>query len=160
MEEEIDDFFEDGQSADEAPPDNRSGARQIALKALYSQISNEDCAKDQVQMLTSQYQSSQAVEDFANVIVDHVDGHITTLDGLIKETSTQWSPERIAHIDRIILRMGIAEILYLEDVPAPVAIDEAIELARTYSTAKSYAFVNGILDTIAKRNKSDLTSRD
>ena len=151
MEEETDDFFGDGSSADEGPPDNRSGARQIALKALYAQISNEDSAKDQVKILTLQYGSSQAVEEFANVLVDHVDEHIDILDELIRETSTQWSPERIARIDRIILRIGIAEILYAEDVPAPVAIDEAVELARTYSTAKSYGFVNGILDTIAKR---------
>ncbi len=151
MEEETDDFFGDGSSADEGPPDNRSGARQIALKALYAQISNEDSAKDQVKILTLQYDSSQAVEEFANVLVDHVDEHIDILDELIRETSTQWSPERIARIDRIILRIGIAEILYAEDVPAPVAIDEAVELARTYSTTKSYGFVNGILDTIAKR---------
>ena len=151
MEEETDDFFGDGSSADEGPPDNRSGARQIALKALYAQISNEDSAKDQVKILTLQYDSSQAVEEFANVLVDHVDEYIDILDELIRETSTQWSPERIARIDRIILRIGIAEILYSEDVPAPVAIDEAAELARTYSTTKSYGFVNGILDTIAKR---------
>ncbi len=151
MEEETDDFFGDGSSADEGPPDNRSGARQIALKALYAQISNEDSAKDQVKILTLQCDSSQAVEEFANMLVDHVDEHIDILDELIRETSTQWSPERIARIDRIILRIGIAEILYSEDVPAPVAIDEAVELARTYSTAKSYRFVNGILDTIAKR---------
>ena len=51
MEKETDDFFGDGSSADEGPPDNRSGARQIALKALYAQISNEDSAKDQVKIL-------------------------------------------------------------------------------------------------------------
>ena len=160
VEEEGDDFFGDGSSADEAPPDNRSGARQIALQALYSQISNTVNARDQVQMLSLQYKSSAAVKDFAKIIVDHVDKHIYDLDALIKETSTQWSPERIARIDRIILRIGIVELLYLKDVPARVAIDEAVHLARAYSTAKSYAFVNGILDAIAKGKKLDLKPRD
>ena len=160
MLEEGDDFFGDGSSADEAPPNNRSGARQIALQALYSQISNTVNARDQVQMLSLQYKSSAAVKDFAKIIVDHVDNHIYDLDTLIKETSTQWSPERIARIDRIILRIGIVELLYLKDVPARVAIDEAVHLARAYSTAKSYAFVNGILDAIAKGKKLDLKPRD
>ncbi|MEE3232544.1 MAG: transcription antitermination factor NusB [Candidatus Latescibacterota bacterium] len=160
MGEEGDDFFGDGSSADDAPPDNRSGARQIALQALYSQISNSNNTRDQVQILSLQYDSSETVENFANMIVDHVDNHINDLDALIEETSIQWSPERIARIDRIILRIGIVELLYLENVPARVAIYEAVELARAYSTDKSYAFINGILDTIAKRKKIDLTSRD
>ena len=54
-------------------------------------------------------------------------------------------------MDRLILRMGLAEMLHLEDVPARVAIDEAVDLARAFSTDKSYAFVNGILDAVAKR---------
>ena len=54
-------------------------------------------------------------------------------------------------VQRLDLRMGLAEMLHLEDVPARVAIDEAVDLARAFSTDKSYAFVNGILDAVAKR---------
>ena len=61
-----------------------------------------------------------------------------------------WSPA-LARTDRLILRMGLAEMLHLEDVPTRVAIDEAVDLARAFSTDKSYAFVNGILDAVAKR---------
>ena len=160
MEEENDDFFGDGSSADEPPPNTRCGARQIALRALYSQMSNTDSSLKAVQVLCSEYKSSNSVENFAKLIVNNVDRHINELDALIKEKSTQWSPERIARIDRIILRISIVELLYIDDVPARVAIDEAVTLAREYSTAKSYAFVNGILDAIAKSKKIDLKPRD
>ena len=88
---------------------------------------------------------------FACTLVDCVHAHGEEIDHLIAETSTRWSPERIARMDRLILRMGLAEMLHVEDVPARVAIDEAVDLARAFSTDKSYAFVNGILDAVAKR---------
>ena len=160
MKEENDDFFGDGSSADEPPPNKRCGARQIALRALYSQMSSSDSSLKAVQVLCSEYKSSSSVENFAKLIVNNVDRHINEVDALIKKKSTQWSPERIARIDRIILRISIVELLYIDDVPARVAIDEAVTLAREYSTAKSYAFVNGILDAIAKSKKIDLKPRD
>ena len=80
-----------------------------------------------------------------------VQTHGEELDLLIAETSTRWSPERIARMDRLILRLALAEMLHIDDVPARVAIHEAVNLARAFSTEKSYAFVNGILDAVAKR---------
>ena len=146
-----DDFFGDGSSADEAPPDSRSGTRQVALQALYWEASQSGKAEDAVRELCSRFKLSSGVREFASALVNCVHAHGDEIDHLIAETSTRWSPERIARIDRLILRMGLAEILHLEDVPARVAIDEAVDLARAFSTDKSHAFVNGILDAVAKR---------
>ena len=146
-----DNFFGDGSSADESPPDSRSGARQVALQALYWEASQSGRAEDAVRELCSRFKLSSGVRAFASTLVDCVHAHGDEIDYLIAETSTRWSPERIARIDRLILCMGLAEMLHLEDVPARVAIDEAVDLARAFSTDKSYAFVNGILDAVAKR---------
>ena len=62
-----------------------------------------------------------------------------------------WSWERIARIDRLILRLALAEMLYIEEIPVRVSINEAIELAKSYSTDKSYAFVNGVLDGVVRQ---------
>jgi len=148
---EEDDFFGDGSSADEAPPDSRSGARQVALQALYWEASQSGKAEDAVSELCSRFELSPSVRAFAGTLVSCVHAHGDEIDHLIAETSTRWSPERIARTDRLILRMGLAEMLHLEDVPTRVAIDEAVDLARAFSTDKSYAFVNGILDAVAKR---------
>jgi N utilization substance protein B len=70
------------------------------------------------------------------------------LDGLIKQRVEHWEFNRLAIIDRIILRMSICELLYFDDIPPKVTINEAIEIARDYSTEKSDKFVNGMLDSI------------
>jgi N utilization substance protein B len=150
---EEDDFFGDGSSADEAPPDNRSGARQVALQALYWETSQAGRAEEAVEELSTRFDLSQGVRTFAHALVDGVHTHGEEVDALIAATSTRWSPERIARVDRLILRLGLVEMLHIEDVPTRVAIDEAIDLARAFSTAKSYAFVNGILDAVAKRRE-------
>ena len=146
-----DDFFGDGSSADEAPPDNRTGSRQIALQALYWQASDSGAAGAAVDELCTRFAHSKKVAAFATELVHQVQTHGEELDLLIAETSTRWSPERIARIDRLILRLALAEMLHIDDVPARVAIHEAVNLARAFSTEKSYAFVNGILDAVAKR---------
>jgi len=72
------------------------------------------------------------------------------IDATITSTSKNWGLERMSAIDRCILRLAVCEMLYLEDAPVPVIIDEAIELAKKYSTENSGKFVNGVLDSIAK----------
>ena len=70
------------------------------------------------------------------------------LDGLIKKQVAHWEFNRLAVIDKIVLRMGICELLYFDDIPPKVSINEAIEIAREYSTEKSDKFVNGVLDAV------------
>jgi N utilization substance protein B len=135
---------------DEPLPDSRAGARRLALEALYWVSASPGQLEDALrQRATSAHLRSENVE-FASRLARAVLEHTTELDELIAATATNWHRDRIARLDGLVLRLGAAELLYLEDVPARVAIDQAVELARAYGGGKSHAFVNGVLDGIAR----------
>ncbi len=83
-------------------------------------------------------------------MVEVIESNLDEIDRLIQSTSDNWSLGRISYMDRAILRMATAEMMGMPDIPFRVAISEAVELAKEFSTADSGAFVNGILDAIAK----------
>lgn len=146
-----DDFFGDGTNADEAPPDNRHGARQIALQALYSEQSAAIDARVALDEICQRFALSDEVRTFSTKLLLHSTEHAAELDELAATMAKNWSWQRIARIDRLILRLALAEMLFIEEIPVRVSIDEAIELAKSYSTDKSYAFVNGILDGVVRQ---------
>lgn len=86
---------------------------------------------------------------FAAELVKGVAEHATELDEMISSHAKDWTIERMPVIDRNLLRMALFEMLYQDDVPAAVAINEAVELAKIYSTEDSSRFVNGLLGTIS-----------
>ena len=146
-----DDFFGDGSSADEAPPDNRHGARQVALQALYWQQSAQGDAQAALADLCTRFAPSEEVRTFADGLLRQSANHAQEIDELAAAMAQHWSWERIARIDRLILRLALAEMLFIDEIPVRVSIDEAVELARSYSTDKSYAFVNGVLDGVVRQ---------
>lgn len=87
---------------------------------------------------------------FAEQLVTGTVAHVAEADALIAKHAANWRIERIATVDRLILRLAIFELLYAPDTPASVVIDEAIELARTFSEEDAVRFVNGVLDAIHK----------
>ena len=87
---------------------------------------------------------------FARELVDGVLEHRQHIDTLLRKAATNWEIQRMAAVDRNALRIGCYELLYADDIPMKVAINEAIELSKRYSTEASGAFVNGILDRIRK----------
>lgn len=90
------------------------------------------------------------VDDFTRLLVDAVTEHRTELDALIAERADGWTLDRMPNVDRNVLRLALAEMLHVEDVPTKVAMDEAVELAKSLSTEASPRFVNGILAAIAR----------
>ena len=146
-----DDFFGDGTSADEAPPNNRHGARQVALQALYWEQSAATDALGALDQLCARFGLAQEVQSFATELLQHAGEHADELDALAADRVQHWRWERIARIDRLILRLALAEMLFIEEIPVRVSISEAVELAKSYSTGKSYAFVNGVLDGIVRQ---------
>lgn len=87
-------------------------------------------------------------KEFSTAIVNSVIAHRSDLDEKISDKVNNWEMDRIALIDRILLRIGIAEIFYFPDIPPKVSINEVIEIAKDYSTSNSGKFINGILDAI------------
>lgn len=96
-----------------------------------------------------------ADKEFANNLINQIILNKKKLDELIKARVDNWDLSRIALIDRILLRIGICEILFFPDIPPKVSINEAIEIAKDYSTSNSGKFINGILDAILADLKKD-----
>jgi N utilization substance protein B len=93
---------------------------------------------------------SEAIDDknFVHDLVDGVQKHCAEIDGIIGPAAPEWPVDQIAKIDKIILRIGVYELLIKRDVPPKVAINEAVELAKAFGGENSSKFINGVLGTI------------
>jgi len=131
----------------------RSKAREIALSLLYQiDLSKVDSASA-LQNYSEQYPQKQEIIDFFTVLVEGVVKNLTQLDALIKKYAKNWEIDRMAVIDRNVLRLACFELMFLEDVPPKVSINEAIELAKRFGDLDSPRFVNGVLDKIYKSER-------
>ncbi|NOX17315.1 MAG: transcription antitermination factor NusB [Chlorobi bacterium] len=128
-------------------------ARERALQILYAYEFNRDNLTLLIEGITADLHGANDKE-FSAKLANLVIGHRNELDDFIKGKVDNWEIERIALIDRILLRMGIAELLFFEDIPPKVSINEVIEMAKEYSTSNSGKFLNGILDAILSDLKS------
>lgn len=97
---------------------------------------------------------SDSIDDtnFVQDVVDGVKAHQTEIDAVIAPAAPEWPVEQIAKIDKIILRIGVYELVIKRDVPPKVAINEAVELAKTFGGENSSKFVNGVLGTIYRKS--------
>jgi N utilization substance protein B len=126
----------------------RSKARKRAVDVLYAADLRGRDRRDQ---LTDEVGPGQPpLNDYTVRLVEGVDAHATEIDRLIDEHAAGWSLERLPDVDRAILRLAVFELLWEDDVPDPVVIDEAVELAKALSTDDSPAFVNGVLGAVAE----------
>jgi N utilization substance protein B len=130
-------------------PDLKRRARQLVVKILYEMEVGGLDVKEAREKLAGMCKVTE-MREFALTLLDETTGHMEELDRIILDVAENWHPSRMAVIDRNVLRLGAAEILYLDDVPEKVAINEAIEIAKRFSTENSGRFVNGILDRVAK----------
>ncbi|MCD6583847.1 MAG: transcription antitermination factor NusB [Candidatus Omnitrophica bacterium] len=128
----------------------RSKAREIALCILYQMEITKKKVVELLNTYLESYPQKQEVIDFSRILVGGVEKSLSSIDSIIKKYARNWEIERMAVIDRNILRLGIFELLYLEDIPPKVSINEAIELAKRFGDKDSSRFVNGILDRIYK----------
>jgi N utilization substance protein B len=125
----------------------RRKARELALQMLFE----TDFNRDRKTLPTSFWAENKAlpqVRAFTELLVQGVVRHLSEIDKIIEKYTRHWSPERMAVIDRNILRFSIFELLFLKEIPPKVTMNEAIEIAKKYGNEDSGAFVNGILDHI------------
>ena len=133
---------------------HRRMARELALQTLYSAELTGDPMDQVLKNISEWRQFTPEAMEYAAKLAKTVQTYQDECNRLIQQTVERWDLSRIALLDRLILQMGICELLYGENIPPRVAIDEAIELAKKYSTEKSGGFINGILDTILKGKES------
>ena len=118
------------------------------MQALYAYEISHESIEMIIENIVSELKQHKESFEFAKNLIYKVVETSKDLDTLIKDKVKNWEFNRLAVIDKIILRIGICELLYFEDIPPIVSINEAIEIARTYSTEKSDKFVNGVLDSV------------
>lgn len=128
---------------------NRREAREAALKAIYAVDFGKNSTQQATKLIIKETLSGdqEAIKFAEKLLLKTVD-FSAEFDQLIEKHIKNWDMNRLAIIDKLILRMSISEMLHFDDVPTKVTINEAIELAKKYSTRKSGNFVNGILDAI------------
>ena len=127
----------------------RSRGREIALQVLYQTEQNPGLALGDVRrFIERRLCGDKKLCEFAEGLVEGVQANQPKIDALIARVAENWRLDRMAAIDRNILRLGAYEMLFRPDTPTKVAINESLELAKRYSTAQSSRFVNGILDRL------------
>lgn len=126
---------------------NRRELREKVLQVLYAYEFNGEGLTSLTEGILSDV-ASEIDRNFAKQLINQVVANQNMLDQMIRERLANWEMDRIALIDRILLKIGIAEIFYFQDIPPKVSINEVIEIAKDYSTSNSGKFINGILDAI------------
>ncbi len=134
----------------------RSRGREVALQVLYQVEQNPGVAPEEVRrFIQRRLLNDRKLSEFTEGLISGVKEHQERIDALISEVAENWRLDRMAAIDRNILRLGTFEMMFCPEVPARVAINEALELAKRYSTAQSSRFVNGILDRVLQSQVPD-----
>jgi transcription antitermination protein NusB len=127
----------------------RSRGREVALQVLYQVEQNAGIPAEEIHtFIQRRLLAERKLCEFTEGLIAGVKEHQVRIDAMISRVAENWRLDRMAAIDRNILRLGAYEMLFCPDVPAKVAINEALELAKRYSTAQSSRFVNGILDRV------------
>lgn len=135
---------------------NRRTVRQVVLQALYaSEISRDRLEHIRETVIDPRVQGDETVSRYAERLLNLTVRNTDELDEIIQKHIDNWKIERLAVLDKLILRMALCEFLYFEEIPTKVTINEAIELAKTFSTQKSGKFVNGILDAALEHLNKD-----
>ena len=127
----------------------RRQAREAALQALFMLDFRSDWEIDPVVLCFDHFSVSQAAKPYAQSLVEGVKQNLSKIDSQITRASEHWSINRMSRVDRSILRLATFEISFLDEIPANVAINEAIEVAKRFGADESPLFVNGVLDKVA-----------
>jgi transcription antitermination protein NusB len=132
----------------------RRRAREASLQMLYQWEVGRSSADESVATYwpehDAEHELGEPLREFANGLVRGTTARVKDIDAILTAHAQNWRIERMAVIDRLVLRLAIYELLAEPDTPAKVIINEALELARTYSGDEAVGFVNGILDAVRK----------
>ena len=128
----------------------RRKSRELALRMLYQFETNNLNPERALENYCKTFPYQQDIIDYAAHLMDGVSKNCEIIDNYIRQACEHWKINRIAFVDKNIMRIGVYEMIFSEDVPPKVAIDEAIELAKKYGNEDSGNFVNGVMDRVFK----------
>ena len=136
---------------------NRHLGRIVALQTLYEQDFRRECGDELFNLHEvldrniARYQKTIEDPSFIKKLVEGVAKHEAELDGVLQPIAPEWPIDQIARIDRVVLRIGLYELMYAKDIPPKVVINEAVELAKSFGGDNSSKFVNGVLGTVLRQ---------
>jgi transcription antitermination factor NusB len=128
----------------------RRRSRELAVQVLFHLEFSPDDPDEAFSLICENFENPEDVRPYAKTLVAGVCSTRAFLDKVIGTASENWRVDRMARVDRTILRLAVYEMLFVEGVPPKVSIDEALELAKKYGGSESSRFVNGILDFVFK----------
>ena len=131
----------------------RRAARELALKALFARDLGSSDPYAVLEQLCEEESAAKGVRDFSKMLVEGVLQQQEAIDQVISRNAIEWDLERMAGVDRNIMRIAFFELLYYVKIPKPVAINEAVELAKKYGGDESARFINGILGNVIKNTR-------
>ena len=134
---------------------SRRIVREKVMQALYAYENSEEPIDKITKEIFEEIKIDIEGYKFANAIITKFINNMSEIDEIIRSYVSNWEFERLAVIDKIVLRIAISELLYFPDIPPKVTINEAIEVVKKFSTEKSGQFVNGILDSLLTRMKDE-----
>lgn len=129
----------------------RRQAREYALQILFQiDFTEKKLGRRELDEFWADKKENREIREFAEELVKGSLEKLEDIDALIEKLAENWILERMAAVDRNILRLAAFEILYRKDIPSAVTINEALEIAKKYSSSESAPFLNGVLDRLAK----------
>jgi transcription antitermination factor NusB len=131
----------------------RRTARELALKFLYQTEFNSESPDLELNPFCERANVSKEVHNFTQALIKKLLLHEKEVDKLLEKVSAHWAPDRMAVIDKNIIRLGICELLFDSTTPPKVVINEAVEIAKKFGTEESPDFINGTLDKVLKDSK-------
>jgi N utilization substance protein B len=135
-------------------PAARAVSRRQARRAAFVLLYQHDVMQADLEPLYERYaaDTGEPIPAYTREVVEGVAGSLPELDGQIDAAASGWTADRLGAVERAILRLALWELASREDVPASVAIDEAVELAKRYASPEAASFVNGVLGRVARES--------
>ena len=134
---------------------HRRKAREIALQVLYQIDVAETDAAEAIELYWNNFDAPENAKEFSTQLIRGTTENLAAIDEAITTCSEHWSLERMAKVDKNILRMAVYELLYCNEIPPKATLNEAIDLGKEYGSENSGSFVNGILDAFYAQMRKD-----
>ena len=139
-----------GKKSAETLREQRRAAREVILTLLFETEYHKEEAPETIYARAVEARDIDPKDSYIRKEYLGIMAHLPTIDSLLSRHAKGWRTDRLSHVSRAVLRLGAYEVVYAEKIPAPIAINEAVELAKKFDDPKARAFINGVLNAIKK----------